>query len=250
MGGWLVDSLQESAHLQLMQRRFVGSLCLAAFAILGCGRARASQIPFSGSLTLTQVGSPGSPLVNFAFSGLTVNGISGGDTLNGTAVVLTPSGAGFVLSGPVTSNGDFQTAQFSSSGGTVSVGNASTGTLTADIQFINLFADTQISGFFGVNIGLTSVVVTPGTSNLMNAWAGDGSGGRGGLTFSFSSGPQTLSDLLTLGAPGSNFSNPQWDSLQGSITVPEPATGWLLGTAMLGLTVLGWSGWRRREVAA
>jgi len=224
---------------------------LAAFAILVCGPAKASQIPFSGSLTLTQIGTPTTPIVDFAFSGLTVNGISGGDTLNGAAMVLAPSGIGFLLRGPVTSVGDFQTAQFASAGGTVSVGDASTGTLTADVQFIYLFADTQIAGFFGVNIGLTSVVITPGTSNLMNAWAGVGSGGKGGLTFSFASGPQTLSDLLTLGTPDSSYSNPQWDSLQGSITVPEPPTGWQLGAAVLGLALIGgFAGRPRREDAA
>src|SRR6185437_2417384 len=216
-----------------MLRKFAFPLCLAAFAILVCGPAKASQIPFSGSLTLTQIGTPTTPIVDFAFSGLTVNGISGGDTLNGAAMVLAPSGIGFLLRG------------------TVSVGDASTGTLTADVQFIYLFADTQIAGFFGVNIGLTSVVITPGTSNLMNAWAGVGSGGKGGLTFSFASGPQTLSDLLTLGTPDSSYSNPQWDSLQGSITVPEPPTGWQLGAAVLGLALIGgFAGRPRREDAA
>ena len=225
-------------------RSFALAACIALLACLGI-RAHASQIPFAGSLTLTQIGTTATPQVNFSFNGLTVEALPG-DTLNGTALAITPNPPGFIMSGPITVQNGLNVAQFSSSGGTISVGNATVGTLNGDVQFIDIFSSSYSPGFFGVQIGLSNVTVTAGSSAMIDSWASS-PGGSGTLAFSFSSGPQTLSDLLTLGLPGSSFSNPQTDSLQGTIAVPEPATLFLLGSCLLGL---GLAYQRRLSVAA
>ena len=217
--------------------------CIALLACLGV-RAHASQIPFAGSLTLTQIGTATTPQVNFSFNGLTVEALPG-DTLNGTTLAITPNPPGFIMSGPITVQNGLDVATFSSSGGTISAGNASTGTLNGDVQFIDIFSSSYSPGFFGVQIGLSNVTVTAGSSATIDSWAS--SQGDGTLSFSFSSGPQTLNDLLTLGLPGSSFSNPQTDSLQGTVApVPEPATLFLFGSCLLGLGLA----YKRRLAAA
>ncbi len=68
------------------------TLMLALFAIMAFSvSASATDISFSGGVTLTQTGSPG---VNFTFTGLTVTpGTLGGDALEGAAVSINPNTA-------------------------------------------------------------------------------------------------------------------------------------------------------------
>jgi len=203
--------------------------------------ATASEIPFNGALTLTQVGTAVNPEVNFLFSNLTASALPAGDTLNGAPVVLSPGGGGFVMSGPITFAGDFESAPFANSGGQISIGTAATGTLNGNISFIDIYGDTLMPGFFGVNIGLSNVVITTGSSAVIDSLVGESGEGRGTMSFSFTSGPQTLGDLLTLGLPGSNYSNPQYDSLQGTVAVPEPGTWGLMATGLFALALLSWA---------
>lgn len=212
-------------------------LAIAGALVLGASPAQASQIPFGGTVSLNQLaGQPGynSLAVSFNFTGLTVNSVPGGDTLNGASVSINPSGSGFVMSGPITTNSNSSTATFSAANGTFSLGNAATGTIAGNVNFISIAQDNTRPGYFGVDIGLTDLTITGGSSALVNSLVGS-TGGLGSLSFNFSDGPQTLTALEGIGTQGSQFGGSLTDSVAGTIAVPEPATLALFGGGLLGL---------------
>ncbi|HXE30616.1 MAG TPA: PEP-CTERM sorting domain-containing protein [Terriglobales bacterium] len=213
-------------------------LAMAGALTLGASTAHASQIPFQGTVTLNQMGNSAlNPAVNFAFSGLTVSSLPAGDTLNGAAVSILPTGSGFIVSGPITTSGTTSTASFSSSGGTINMGNAGTGTLSGNISFITISVNSLNPGDFSVNVGVSGLTITAGSSSILTSWAGS-TKGIGTLQFNFVSGPQTLAALEGLGLPGNGFDSRLTDSLAGTIAVPEPASLALFGSGLLGLAFL------------
>ncbi len=209
----------------------LGLLCAAA--VFGSVPAFAGQINFSGSTVLTQVGGTNgfpAPSVGITFSGLTDSNL--GDALDGTAVTISPSNSsGFVFdqlvgnSATAPYNGGTGYFASNANGGSISVGNATTGKLNGNIDFVEITSND--TGSFTVNVGLNNLITTSGTSALMTSLVGSNNG-NGTLTFQFTAGngPQNLYQLL-------NISGTANTSVSGSVAVPEPATLAMLGAGLL-----------------
>jgi hypothetical protein len=150
--------------------------------VLLCGSsAQATDISFAGGVKVTQGGTIGTPAVNFSFTGMTVTaGTLGGDALEGTVVSITPDSAfSFTsISGGV--------GLFSPNSGTITMGGGALGTLTGDIDFV-LITQGGFPGTFSVQVALSNLVITGGTSNLLSSLVGT-TNGAGTLTFQFTAG--------------------------------------------------------------
>lgn len=203
------------------------TLLLALFALMTFTvSASATDISFAGGVSIQQTGTTSSPSVNFTFSGLSVTpGTLGGDALEGTAVTISPNTT-FSFTSVVGSNG-----YFSPNGGSMSIGNATTGTLTGDISFVTITGNG--SGSFSISIALSNINITGGTSAFLTSLVGQQKG-SGVFTFQFTAGGG-LNDLLNMGLGSGTLANTSTinTSVSGSVAVPEPASLFLLGSGLM-----------------
>jgi len=210
-------------------KRLAFLLVMLAAAAMLTGTAIADDISFSGGVKITQGGSLGSPAVNFTFSGLSVTpGTLGGDSLEGAGVAITPATA-FSFTSIVGSTG-----LFSPNTGTLTIGNGTTGTVSGTIDFVNIVSGGT-GGSFAISINLSNLTYTSGTSAVLNSWAGN-TNGNGALTFQFTTGGGAgLNDLLNLNLGTGALGNTAQlnTSVSGSVSTPEPASLFLLGTGLM-----------------
>lgn len=209
-------------------KRLTLLLALCALMLTFSVSASAADINFAGAVQIKQNGTLGTPVVNFTFNNLTVTpGTMGGDALEGTAVSITPDTA-FSFTSISGSNG-----YFSPNSGSLTIGNATTGMLTGDIEFVTI---TGGSGAFAISISLNNVNITGGTSALLSSLVQTSGGGKGVFTFQFTTGGgASLNDLLNMGlGVGALAQNGTLTpSVSGSVSVPEPASLFLLGSGLL-----------------
>jgi hypothetical protein len=210
-------------------KKLMTIVAVMALMLLASVPAQAEDISFGGGIGITQGGTIGTPAVNFAFTGMTVTpGTLGGDALEGTGVSITPDSAfSFTsISGGV--------GLFSPNSGTITMGSATLGILTGDIDFV-LITSGGLPGSFSVQVALSNLTVTGGTSGVLTSLVG-AQNGTGVLTFQFTTGPgTTLADLLMMGTGTGTLGTRTSinTSVSGSVSVPEPASLALLGSGLI-----------------
>jgi hypothetical protein len=242
--------MKESYNVIVMKWfRIVAFVCLAGLCfdcvaqaglVLNISSDTGANVEFQGN------GSEATFVFNNGGSGegFTITGSSGvGDsiTLQGTI-----GGTFTYTMASIVTSGTQQTAPVESSGGILTITDASHSSLTGTLAGVNVLTDGTVGGIdvYGA-INLTNVSYS-GTNSDLNALKNGAAADGGIVTLSFSF--AQAETLTSLAASGSNYQT----GYSGTIAVVSEPTSLLLGCIAMGTTVLGmrWLGRGRPETAA
>lgn len=204
------------------------AVAVAVMFTMASTASRADDMSFSGSMTFTGQGCSSG-------TACTSQAVTFGNPVATEVVATNPSPDTLVTAAVTlpsfTLSMSGSTPVFSPSSGTISINGGAAGTMTGKISWMDI-VEGGTTGAYNLNIGLSSINGTPGTSNVLNAFLASKNAG-GLITFQFATSLSTVPQLVSYYDP-----NGHQVSESGSIATPEPASLILFGTGLLGCAFL------------